>query len=199
MADYHCLWSAFVFCQVSKRFLIGDYGALPSLGALFSLLSGSHKFKHIGVVSSEIVGPHVNKAIKQRKRQIMLAVMCFILSQKAFDGWLIPYAPWKSLGYQSKQVLTLPVLSFASPFSLPPSCPNATFPFLLSLIHFFPFFLCPGGTIHFLTGRISKSFYFSSDSFWSSLGYAHTHTHVHSYVSLLTSSLFLPKLFPYIL
>lgn len=63
-ADYHCLWSAFVFLFGLKRFLVGDYGALPSLGALFSLLSGSRRFKHTGVVSSEIVGPHVNKAIK---------------------------------------------------------------------------------------------------------------------------------------
>lgn len=31
---------------------------------------------------------------------MMLAGMCFILSQKAFDGWLIPHAPWKGLGYQ---------------------------------------------------------------------------------------------------
>lgn len=30
---------------------------------------------------------------------MMLAGMCFIVSQKAFDGWLIPHAPWKGLAY----------------------------------------------------------------------------------------------------
>ena len=50
---------------VSKRFLLGDHGALqPSLGPLFSLLSDRHKFKLTRAVPPEIVGPHVNKAIK---------------------------------------------------------------------------------------------------------------------------------------
>lgn len=52
------------FHLVSKRFLVGDYGALPSLRHLSSLLPGSHKFKCTGAVSSEIIGPHVKKAIK---------------------------------------------------------------------------------------------------------------------------------------
>lgn len=74
---------------VSRMFLLGDCGALqPSSGPLFSLLSDSRRFKLMGAAPSEIVGPHVNKAIKYRKRQMMIVGMYFILSQKAtsFDG-----------------------------------------------------------------------------------------------------------------
>lgn len=67
---------------------------------------------------------------------MMLAGMCFILSQKAFDGWLIPNAPWKGLGYQrvnkSSLYLSCPLpLPFLS--LLLPQChlPISAFPNIL--------------------------------------------------------------------
>ena len=86
----------------------------------------------------------------------------------------------------SKQVLTLPFLSFVCSFSLPPSFPYSTFPFLLSLVCHLP--VCVSWRQNaFFSGRIpgllNLLILLQILSDYLQAVCAHTRTHLHLYVS----------------